>query len=357
MNRRINSAVRIAVFVLLPLLFATPSTAADKVDVIESEAGFYYTIQKGDTLWDLSKHFNDSPWLWPELWEGNDQITNPHWIFPGERIRLYKKSGSQVITQPDATQPVVDAQPVAVAPVTPVEGKKAAVPFFVYPSIDRVGFIRKPPVSPSGTIFEVQGRKVLISEGDVVYIRPAEGTAEGILIPGSRHTVFRFMKPTDDPLSSETIGTQHYILGIVEVTKKEADMVLAKVLKSFRPIRVDDLLMPFNQRLSKIELKPSTPGIDGQIIISEDHTELTGDYTLAFIDKGLADNIQVGQQYNIYSKQKVVLEKNKISSKSLPPVDFGTFLVLHTEQTTSTVIITSAAKVIFAGDHFRTPLN
>lgn len=357
MNRRINSTTLISVFLLLPLLFSASSTAADKIDVVESETGFYYTIQKGDTLWDLSNHFNDSPWLWPELWEGNDQITNPHWIFPGERIRLYRKSGSQAITQSGAIQPVAVIQPAPVKPATPAEENKAPAPFFVYPSIDRVGFIRKPPVAPSGTIFEVQGRKVLISEGDLVYIRPQGDAAQALLIPGSRHTVFRHMKPTDERDSTEIIGTQHYILGIVEVTKKERDMVIAKVLKSFRPIRLDDMLMPYRQRSSNIALRPSTPGIDGQIIISEDHTELTGDYTLAFIDKGLADNIQVGQQYSIYSKQKTVLENDEISSKSLPPVDFGTFLVLHTEQTTSTVIITNAANVIFSGERFRTPIN
>ena len=84
---------------------------------------------------------------------------------------------------------------------------------------------------------------------------------------------------------------------------------------------------------------------------------MTGEFVLAFIDKGRADNIQTGQQYSIYNKQKTVLEKNEISSKNLPPLDFGTFLVLHTEQTTSTVIITNAAKVIFAGERFRTPIN
>jgi hypothetical protein len=361
MNRRINLTALISVFLLLPLLFLTPSTAADKIDVVESETGFYYTIQKGDTLWDLSNHFSDSPWLWPELWESNDQISNPHWIFPGERIRLYRKSGSQEITPSEAVhvQPVAVTviEPAPVTPAKPTEGEKASAPFFVYPSIDRVGFIRKPPVPASGTIFEVQGRKVLISEGDMVYIRPQDDTAQGVLIPGSRHTVFRHMKPTEERHSTETIGTQHYILGIVEVTKKEANMVIAKVLKSFRPIRVDDMLMPYSQRSKNIELKPSIPGIDGQIIISEDHLDLTGDYTLAFIDKGRADNIQVGQQYSIYSKQKTVLENNEISSKSLPPVDFGTFLVLHTEQSTSTVIITSAAKVIFPGERFRTPVN
>jgi hypothetical protein len=354
MNRRVNSSFLFAVILLLPLLFSTLSTAGEKIEVVESETGFYYTIQKGDTLWDLSKHFNDSPWLWPELWEGNDQITNPHWIFPGERIRLYRKSGSQIIT---ATEPI---QPVALAPLKPAveqAARKEAAPFFVYSSIDRVGFIRKPPAPPSGTLFEVQGNKTLISEGDIVYIQPAGDALQDVFMPGSRHTVFRYMTPTDDRDSTEIIGTQHYILGIVEVTRKEPDMVLAKVLKSFRPIKKDDLLMPFSQRHSKIELKPSTPGIDGQIIISEEHSILTGDYTLAFIDKGRADDIEVGQQYSIYSQQQWGTENNKTGAKKLPPVDVGTFLVLHTEQTTSTVVITNAVDNIPAGERFRTPIH
>ncbi|MFO7715032.1 LysM peptidoglycan-binding domain-containing protein [Desulfosarcina sp.] len=354
MNRRINSTVLFSVIVLLSLFFPLSALAGEKIDVVESETGFYYTIQKGDTLWDLSKHFNDSPWLWPELWEDNDQITNPHWIFPGERIRLYKKSGAQVVA---GTEPV---QPVVVAPVKPAAAsaqEKESAPFFVYTAIDRVGFIRKPPVTPSGTVFEVQGRKTLISEGDIVYIRPSEPASQGDLIPGSRHTVFRYMAPTDERDATETIGTQHYILGIVEVTQKEIDMVLAKVLKSFRPIQVGDLLMPFSPRHSKIELKPSTPGIEGQIITSEEHSILTGDYTLAFIDKGRADNIEVGQQYSIYNQKKLVLENNEISAKRLPPVDYGALVVLHTEQTTSTVVITNAVNTISAGERFRTPVK
>jgi hypothetical protein len=117
------------------------------------------------------------------------------------------------------------------------------------------------------------------------------------------------------------------------------------------------MLMPFNRRDPKIEIKPSTPGIDGQIIASEDHTKLTGELMLAFIDKGRADNIQVGQQYSIYNQKKQVVENGELSAKRLPPVDFGTLLVLHTEQTTSTVVITNAMNSINPGEHFRTPVN
>ena len=354
MNRRTKSSILCSVFLLLAFLFSTLSIAADQIETVESQTGFYYTIQKGDTLWGLSKQFSDSPWLWPELWKENDQISNPHWIFPGERIRLYKKAGTQTITK---TEP---SRPVAAIPATPpVEKvkKKANTPFFFYPAIDRIGFIRKPPVSPIGTIFEVQGRKDMISEGDVIYIRPAADTPQSLLIPGSRHTIFRYMKPTDKEKSVDTIGTQHFILGTVELTQQEPDMVLAKVVKSFRPIMVNDMLMPYAQQSSKIELRPSTPGIDGQIIASEEHTVLTGDYMLAFIDKGRADNIEVGQQYSIYRQQKTVLENNQIKDKKLPPQDFATLLVLHTEQTTSTVVITQTADSISAGERFRTPIK
>ncbi len=357
MNCRTKSSIFFPVFLLLAFLSSGLSFAADTPQTVESETGFYYTIQKGDTLWDLSRHFSDSPWLWPELWEENDQISNPHWIYPGERIRLYKKAGKQAISQ---TAKPIEAVTQPIPPDKLVPNKKrqkSGSPFFLYPAIERIGFIRKPPVTPLGTIVDVQGQKGLISEGDIVYIQPAEDTPQQLLIPGSRLTIFRYMLPTDEKDAAEKIGTQHFILGIVELTKQEPDMVLAKVAKSFRTITVGDMLMPYIQQSPTIELRPSFPGIDGRIIASEEHTVLTGDYMLAFIDKGRVDNIEIGQQYSLYRQQKSVIENGRRTDRLLPPSDFGSLLVLHTEQTTSTVIITRTADSIAPGERFRTPIN
>ena len=72
------------VFALMALL----SVAAHAQDGTASMpgGGDFYVIQSGDTLWDISTRFLNDPHAWPELWSYNEYITNPHWIYPGNRV-------------------------------------------------------------------------------------------------------------------------------------------------------------------------------------------------------------------------------------------------------------------------------
>jgi len=335
------------------MIFILPlSTAAEEnEDSIKQEAGLYYTVKKGDTLWDISERFFDSAWMWPELWKENKQIPNPHRIEPGERILLYHREGMKRIIQ---KQKIVEEEKEEAIPVKAIVKIEEEAPYYFYPSMDNIGFIRKEPVTPSGIIFKVKDDKWLISEGDFVYIKQV--AEDHHLDPGSRYTVYRTLNPTTDKKLNAVLGLQYYLTGIVEVIKREPGFALAKVIQSFRAIHVNDYLMPYNKRSPKIALSESKEGLDGKIIASEEHGTLIGDITIAFIDKGNKDGVKSGQFYSIYYQE--IIQSSSGSKKEVPittPIDFGTLLVLHTELNTSTVFITKTKRSVHPGTPIRTP--
>jgi hypothetical protein len=311
------------------------SMAADYA--AETKSGYYYTVQKGDTLWDLSRRFADSPWVWPELWtENSTVIANPHLIYPGQKIRLIRKAG--------------------VSPQMPAGGDnqlQANVHFF-YSLINQVGFIRRVPVVPQGVIFQkpVKGTN-MISEGNTVYLKP-EGNAA--LETGALFTVYRTFDPLYDQNTKELIGTQHFLVGIVQVTERQPEYAIGKVLKSYRPILLSDKLMPYNHRNPRILFEKSKEGIDGTIMISEEHLNMFAEFNTAFIDRGRIHGIKEGQIYSVYYRDENKLGTGKSTQTITIPVNCGELIVLHVEDTNSTVLITDSEKELFAGALMRTPL-
>lgn len=47
-----------------------------------------HVVSRGDTLWDLCARYFENPWYWPKVWSYNPQLQNPHWIYPGDQLRL-----------------------------------------------------------------------------------------------------------------------------------------------------------------------------------------------------------------------------------------------------------------------------
>ena len=70
-----------------------------------------YVVVKGDTLWDISARFLETPWRWPEVWSFNPQIKNPHLIYPGDVVSLVYDEQGRPMLKVARGQPTVKMSP------------------------------------------------------------------------------------------------------------------------------------------------------------------------------------------------------------------------------------------------------
>jgi hypothetical protein len=204
-------------------------------------------------------------------------------------------------------------------------------------------------------LFKSKDNKKMISVGDMVYIRP-EG--EHSLLPGQKYTVYRTRLPFGKKTDPEEIGLQHYLVGIVEITDQQPELAVATVIRSFRSIEVNDLLMPYQPASPDIAYTDCKKGLEGHLILAEEHYKVMGNDMVGFIDRGTRDGVDVGQSYVLYYREEEEQESGKdMNAQLLPAIVLGSFIVLHTEETTATVVVTRADRDITPEVNFRASLR
>jgi hypothetical protein len=328
--------------VILCVLLAGASSQAQEdpglVKAAEGEPGFYYTIQKGDTLWDLSRKFYNSQWDWPGLWEMNKEIKNPHWIYPGKKIRVFlntqapsKAMEQQAPAPPQPSEKTVD-------PITPT---------FVYPGMDRVGFIKKTQEKSLGTIIRERDKHLMISKDDIIYIKPAD---EGALKQGQIYHIFNVeqIKETFDRI--KFTGVKHILKARVKILKDMDTYWVGKITAAYKDVGAGDMLMPYLPRAQALKIREKNDSIDAVLVCSETNTLMINDRRIAFINKGRQDNVLPGQVYTIYQSQT---EKSFFGTKdkiSIAPLLAGRLIVLHSEKISATVMVVSSRQGIHPGD-------
>ncbi|WP_019615273.1 LysM peptidoglycan-binding domain-containing protein [Psychromonas ossibalaenae] len=271
-----------------------------------------YTVVKGDTLWDISAHFLNTPWLWPRLWQANSQIANPHLIYPGDVLTLIWVDGEPQLTRKQLKK---------MSPTPRLEDKGTPIPTIPLASIS--AFLSKDHVIDPKLLKDAPrllGDAISTPrffEGDVFY-------GQGKFNKRKIYGVYRLSDNYLDPVTEEFLGTELTFIGHSQVSKNPNVSTTEQVtphdfLKSSREARQGDLILPIpeHESLPAYFLPQPVPvSTTGQIIAALNNAVAIGKWDIVVINKGKRENIQIGSMFSILqSGPKVFVDKDKIEYK------------------------------------------
>ncbi|NWG03106.1 MAG: LysM peptidoglycan-binding domain-containing protein [Syntrophaceae bacterium] len=252
--------ISLATILMLSVLFILPGfTQGTK------ESDDLYTIKKGDTLWDISAKFLKDPFLWPKLWQRNPYITNPHWIYPGNPIRLStlepikkeepkpepkevvaekpKEAAKEPEIKKEEPPPVIEKKPEIVAEAKP-EPIKVEEKIFGFPDIRSAGFMSDMDFKGIGVVLESKEGKNLMSGDDIIYL--AFKTSGSVLI-GDKYTIFRASEEIKHPVTEKRVGRRYNVIGNVQIIDQHGHFFTAKIIESFDAVQKGDLIQPYSK--------------------------------------------------------------------------------------------------------------
>ncbi len=306
---------------IVSLVFFINSVIAQDIDPDK------YSIQKGDTLWDITDtKFNDS-FLWPYLWEANPQIKNPDRIFPGDMIRI--PSIEELMRLQDVTEeksvaePVIEEKPEIVMP--------PRKPRYI---VDRnlllsSGWITK-DFPGIGEIFASPDKRTIFGDNDLVYLE-----SDSELNIGDRFFVIRAIKKVKHPKTKKALGTQIRIMGILEVIGMDGEnnnVPKAEITSSFEDIEIGDNLVPYTEKMPPVvQNMVRTPDVKGYIVESHMNLMMVSTGDIVYLDKGDEDGLAIGDTFSALYNIPVQRSIGKIQIIALQPTT-SSAIILQSEQ-------------------------
>ena len=361
------------------------STAGSKLTNADlaADAPDQYTVVKGDTLWGISGRFLKDPWKWPQIWQLNrDQIKDPHWIYPGDVIRLDRSGDSPRLvigaggagggsggTAADAAGNVVRIDPrIRVEPLSeaiPSIPGSVIGPFLSQPLVVEPGGLDGAP-----TIVATEESRVIIGAGDLAY---ADRIADNDAL---NWQVFRPGTALRDPESGEVLGYEARYVGDVRVRRFGAPTTV-EVTKARLEINRGDRLTPARESAYPTYM-PRSPGkpIVGTIMSVEGGVSELGQFQVVTLNRGSRDGLEVGHVLAVYRRGQVVSGGRVISeipSRStglpvqptpinvtgdglkLPDERTGLMFVFRVFEKMSYGMVMRASRPIYVGDIVQTP--
>ena len=259
-----------------------------------------YVVKKGDTLWDISGMFLQHPWHWPEIWEVNPQVENPHLIYPGDELTLTYRDGRPVLSVNRGKQTYKMSPE-----VREIQLEK---PIPTIAMSDIAPFLTKP---------KVVGAEVLDSAPYIV------ASSDERLISGTGDAT---VTEIGDPSTVDLTFTNREV--------QVGDRLLE--------VETDDFEMNFFPRAPEAAL-------NGRIISVFDGVSQVGQYQIIVINLGTRDGLEPGHVLSLYKAGETIRDqvtKDRFDEVTLPDEHAGEALVFRLFEKVSYAIVMKATRAV-----------
>jgi LysM repeat protein len=330
--------------VYLALLFFCLAGSAP-LSAAEAEQPTIYTIVRGDTLWGLSKRFLSDPYYWPNLWAANQTIGNPHFIYPGQRVRVYSDRIEIEETRPEPPKPQSPEQ-AAKAPEAPrpVEESPQTAGFAVTGS---EGFLLENRVHPAGMVVATHQNRVMAGEDDIVYTDI--GRVNGANV-GDRFSIYKKTGAVSHPVTNVILGDRVMPLGELQLSEVDEKVSKAIITKSFQEIGAGAFLLPYRDRKVTVPLRAADRDLIGYIVATQTGNTALAVRDVVYLDLGSAQGLQAGNL--LYIVRDIVLDQRYALEKieKFPVEVIGALVVVQTGVNSSTAVIVKSVDTVYRGD-------
>jgi hypothetical protein len=297
--------------------------------------------------------FLRDPWYWPEIWQINPQVANPHLIYPGDLLSLVFLDNGQPVIQLERGGGRVER----LSPRIRTEPLEDAIPTIPFETIR--AFLSRPAVLNPDSFDTLpylfaHPEGLLGSAGRDVYVRGTDaevGTVFNVVHPGD---------PLIDPDDDSVIGYEGIFVGQGRL-RRSGDPATLYLTESSREAMIGDYLIA-EEGVNPFTFFPSAPEefVEGRIISVLDGVALIGQYQVIVLNRGAEHGLQPGHVLSIYQTGELIRDTTQkrrlFSDKVQLPDEFaGRSMVFRVFDRMSYALVMEAEREMRVLDTVRNP--
>jgi hypothetical protein len=329
-----------------------------------------HLVRHGDTLWDLSDAYYGNPWQWPRIWTLNPQVTNPHWIYPGDQLRLQPGDGSSLYDRLGAGGPDNGGSGSGAQGLVNRRQRLARDTVVLRDQ----GYIGDVDKDTWGQVAGSPEEQMLLTEGNHVFVLLK---SDKVARPGEELTIFRNIRPADHVEGGrKPAGEVVKVLGTVKVDSVDTKTHIARglITESLDIVERGAKVGPVRRKFAVVPPLKSDKAIAAHVLNSFYPHVYVAQNQVVFLDRGSQDGLKAGNRLVVLrrgdtwrksidakmSRTRLQLDSDEVvhfddtpllgDDKDFPEEAVAELRILSTEPTTSLAFIVQSRRELVPGD-------